>query len=156
MTREHQADTLEEEVLDFTARYWHMDRDELSTSTRLSEDLGMDGDDAFEFFRAFGEEFKVNLDGLHANWKQHFSPEVGAASFGVIAAICVCVTAGFWLGDVLGILPSWGWAIALMGIAFAVYQRWFARKGMLSITVGDLVDSARSGRWTGRTLLRPN
>jgi hypothetical protein len=35
----------------------------------------MDGDDAVEFFEAFGEQFHVDLDRLWKRWPQHFGPE---------------------------------------------------------------------------------
>jgi hypothetical protein len=33
--------------------------------TRLSEDLGVDGDDALEFFENFSQEFQVDLSNFH-------------------------------------------------------------------------------------------
>jgi hypothetical protein len=65
----------------------------------------MDGDDAVEFFEKFAEEFKVDLQDLRAHWDQHFAPE-GSLSFGVMVAIVLCITAGFWLRDAIGILTG--------------------------------------------------
>jgi len=64
-----------------------------------------------------------------------------------MVVLCICGIAGFWLHDLFGLLPSWGWGIALIGAAILIYQRWFTKKTMRPITVGDLVESARSGQW---------
>jgi len=39
------------------------------------QDLGMDGDDAVEFFEAFGQTFSVDLARLWQHWHHHFAPE---------------------------------------------------------------------------------
>jgi hypothetical protein len=107
----------------------------------------MDGEDAVEFFEKFGKEFNVNLDDLHIRWGQHFGPE-GGPSFGVVVVIVLCVTAGFLLRDFIGVLPAWVWGFALIVIAFVLYRHWFGVKTMVPITVSDLIDSVRSGRWS--------
>jgi acyl carrier protein len=145
MAVEPPPDMLEERVQGFTARHLGVKRDKLSTGTRLNQDLGMDGDDAVEFFRAFGAEFKVNLDDLYGRWNQHFGPD-GGPSFGFLIIIVLCITAGFLLRDVFGLFPAWAWGIGLTVLVILAHQLWFARK-KLPITVGDLIDSARSGRW---------
>jgi hypothetical protein len=149
MASECQTDaSLEERVLSFVSQHWPIPkRHKLCVETRIAQDLGMDGDDAVEFFKDFGEKFCVDFADLHIRWDQHFVPE-GGWSFGAMIVLCVCVTAGFWLHDLFGILPAWGWGIALIGAAVLIHQRWFAKDTMLPITVGDLVESARSGRWT--------
>jgi acyl carrier protein len=146
MVIEQQPDILEDRVQAFTAQHFGVKRNKLSTATRLNRDLGMDGDDAVEFFKDFGAAFKVNLDDLHARWDQHFGPE-GGPSFGFLIIVVLCITAGFWLRDRLGLLPAWAWGIALIFAVILAYQFWLSKK-MLPITVGDLVDSARRGRWS--------
>jgi hypothetical protein len=78
-----------------------------SMSTRLAQDLGMARDDAVAFFMEFCEKFKVDLSTLHVRWSQHFSPE-GSGSFGALIVLCLCVIAGFWVQDLIGILHAWG------------------------------------------------
>jgi acyl carrier protein len=135
---------IEERVLDFTAQQRAVKRNRVSTASRLNQDLGMDGDDAVEFFRDFSAEFKVNLDDLYSRWGQHFGPE--GVSFGFLVIVVLGITAGFWLRDLVGILPAWAWGIGLTSVGIVAHQLWFVRK-MVPITVGDLVESARSGRW---------
>jgi len=68
----------------------------------------MDGDDAVEFFREFGEKFTVDLHGLYANWERHFLPEGGSGGLTTIAVICGCITAGFMLKDFVGVSSGLG------------------------------------------------
>jgi hypothetical protein len=146
----HVSDPLEDRILSFIGEHWPAPRrHKLSVNTRLVQDLGMDGDDAVEFFKTFGEEFNVSLDGLHARWHQHFGPEgiPLTYSLGFIVLVWLCFEAGFLFHDRIGVLPAWGWGTALMGIAIFIYHRWFAKDAMLPITVLDLVESARAGLW---------
>ena len=140
--------SLEKNVLTFVRDHCPVLRQhKLSLKTRIAQDLGMDGDDAVEFFADFGKRFDVDFGDLHIRWDEHFAPE-GSGSWGAMAVLCICVIAGFWLHDLFGLLPSWGWGIALIGMAAVIHQCWFAKDTILPITVGDLVEAARSGRWT--------
>lgn len=142
----NQQDTLEERILDFTAQQRAMKRSKISIDSRLNQDLGMDGDDAVDFFRLFSIEFRVDLDDLYTHWDQYFGPE-GGPSFGFLIITVLCITAGFWLRDVTSVLPAWVWGIGLIAIVVVVHRLCFAKK-MVPITVRDLVESSRSGRWS--------
>ena len=50
----------------------------ISLESRLCEDLGMDGDDAWDFFQRFAREFGVDLSTMQ--WRRHFGAE-GVISF---------------------------------------------------------------------------
>lgn len=52
---------IEDEVFDFVAEERGMKREKLKPSDRLLVDLGMDGDDAVEFFEKFENKFEVDL-----------------------------------------------------------------------------------------------
>ena len=139
-------DWAEDRVMRFTVQHLGVRKGRnLTAETRLAQDLGMDGEDAVEFFDAFQRDFGVDLEDLHIHWEQHFDPE-GGFSFTVLAAIVVCITAGFWLRGSIGILPAWAWGLVLIAIAAAICQR-FTKDDRLPITVGDLASSARSGCW---------
>jgi hypothetical protein len=139
-------DDVQERVMRFTAQHWPVrENRKLTSDTRLAQDLGMDGDDAVEFFKKFGDEFKVNLDDLYTRWKQHFGSE-GAPLLASIVVI-LAIVAGFWLRDLFGVLPAWGWGVALIAISLLLYQRW-RRRRTVPITVRDLIETARSGRWS--------
>jgi len=62
-----------DKVVRFVAREARVDPGVLSLSMSLLEDLGIDGDDAIDFFNAFAEEFGVNLSGFDP--KKYFGPE---------------------------------------------------------------------------------
>jgi acyl carrier protein len=64
---------IEDEVFDFVAEQRGMKRDKLKVSDRLLVDLGMDGDDASEFFEAFEKKFEVDLTYLQ---EHHLSSSV--------------------------------------------------------------------------------
>ncbi len=59
-----------------------VDEKKLNRSTRLYEDLKIDGDDAFELLEAFTEKFSVDMSGFKYN--EYFAPEgidlIGAVS----------------------------------------------------------------------------
>ncbi len=143
------TETLEQQVLSFTATRLGVRRSKVTNSARLAQDLGMEGEDAVELFRDFGQRFNVDLHGLYANWERHFSPEVGGPTLAAIAVICGCVTAGFMLKDFVGVLPAWGWGIVLIGMGTAIYQKWFIEKDTrMPVRVNDLIESVRSGKWS--------
>ena len=51
---------------------WHFNR-ELTRADRLSEDLGMDGDDAAEFLQEYSKKFNVDLSAM--NFEEYFAGE---------------------------------------------------------------------------------
>lgn len=139
-------DWAEERVMRFTAQHWPVRKGRsLTPETRLAQDLEMDGDDALEFFDAFQRDFGVDLEDLHMHWDQHFSPE-GTLSLGALVTIVLCITAGFWLHGAIGILPAWGWGLLLIAIAALIHYR-FTKDGRLPVTLGDMAESVRVGRW---------
>ena len=73
----HQA--LDEQLFDrirtHVAKVRCLSVEEVSLDSRLGDDLGMDGDDAVEFFQHYAREFHVDLAGMR--WKRHFGPEAG-------------------------------------------------------------------------------
>lgn len=140
--------TLEERVIDFTASEVGGKGHKVLHETRLAQDLGVDGDDAVEFFEKFSDRFEVDLQDLHFHWDSHFAPEGTQLSLGSMIVLAGCGVAGVAIGEFVGVLPSWAWAILLLGIAFFVYQRWFAEEdSSIPVTVADLIDAARAGRW---------
>jgi len=80
--------------------------------------------------------------------RQHFSPEGSGTPF-AIATMVVCVAAGLRLAEALGIPPAWGWSLLLIVLFFLSYQRWRRSHAKAPITIADLIEAARSERWTG-------
>jgi|GEM_PF-840528 len=121
----------------------------LRESDRLLEDLGLDGDDAVDFFEAYGTTFGVDLDPLHQRWAQHFGPEGFPLSFTLGMVLIAAVAGGLlaftglpkWAVIGLGLAAAFGWLIGL--------RAWPLGRGQVAIpiTVGDLNEAARLGRW---------
>lgn len=58
--------TLEKVKIFITEKYFGFDLDqEIDTSTRLLEDLEIEGDDAVDFFEKFENEFNIDLTSLN-------------------------------------------------------------------------------------------
>ena len=73
---------------------------EITLSTRLVEDGGVDGDDAVELMEAFMEDFHVEMSDFR--FKQHFGPEAGDPLLGVFLGVAITTSlAYFWL------IPLW-------------------------------------------------
>lgn len=70
------------EVISLLILHTNAKREEISPSTRLQHDLGMDGDDAVDFFDQFSRQFNVDIDALKEDWALHFGPERGGRSQG--------------------------------------------------------------------------
>ena len=66
---------LEEDIIAFVVGQTGMKRNSVHLSSRLAQDIGMDGDDAVEFFEKFGEQFHVDLTALSDQWDDHFGGE---------------------------------------------------------------------------------
>ncbi len=66
-------DSLKAKIISFVAEERAESAERVSLTTRLFEDLGLDGDDAVEFFEKYQGEFDVDLSSME--WDRHFGPE---------------------------------------------------------------------------------
>lgn len=123
--------------------------EKLQPGTTLSRDLGMEGDDAVEFFEKFGREFAVDLTDLDRDWKFYFSPEgvpLTTTLLVVIPAVALAVFLERFLPYLHGMV-----ALGISGLLWlAVLVRWskWRYKNSPQISIADLIDSASSGKWT--------
>jgi acyl carrier protein len=140
---------LEERIIEFTAEERGMKREDIELSSGLSDDLGMDGDDAVDFLEKFGKKFSVDLELLWKHWPRHFGPEFSGPSLGAIMLIVACVVLGDLLHRAFHRIPAWAWMIALIVAAVWTYNRFFADRNpdVIPVTVGDLMDAAKAGKW---------
>lgn len=67
--------TTEERIYELVVEESGIPREKLTPDSRLSYDLGLEGDDAVEFFEKLEDEFKVDLSRLTQNWNHYFSAE---------------------------------------------------------------------------------
>src|SRR5689334_7455628 len=85
------------EVIGLLAHERGLPRESLRLSDRLLQDLGMDGDDAVDFFNNLHERFGTDLTQLHQHWSEHFGPEGFSCWNGLViipAAVIGGVVAG--------------------------------------------------------------
>jgi hypothetical protein len=128
-------------VIAFTAHQLGRKPTKVTLEPRLGEDLGVDGDDAAEFFEAFAKDFVVDLSALR--FAYHFGPEGIHLSWGFLALLVI-----IWLSIVTSALMPWRvapWIVGLMALLCYVY--WRKRSSPATIRVLDLVQSAAAGRW---------
>lgn len=116
----------------------------LRGSDRLLQDLGMDGDDAVEFFESVHRQFGTDLSHLYENWSAHFGAEA-APWFWFIA---------IFVGGVVPLSAGaaglqWFWAFSLCSISAAasIWLTWKMGNRLRPITVDDLVAAVEAGRW---------
>ncbi len=144
-------DPLVERVLNFTARHIPSARGRISLDSRLLQDLGLDGEDALEFFEAYDTEFEVDLTLLiKQNWRKHFGPQ-GGVSWIAVAGFFVCYLVAAALERVTAWPPQWIWYLAAI-LVWALVLRFLplypSERELVPITVRDLVDAAKSGVWS--------
>lgn len=139
---------MEQCVVVFTAKELGLKPGRVQPSSRISEDLGADGDDAVEFFRAFERDFDVNLEPLYRGWDRHFRPEGSGPSLGFLVIAGASAFTGDLLHKAVAILPGWAWMISLTGGSLWVWNRFFTQPRCTTpITVHDLVEAATKREW---------
>lgn len=144
-TRDPQSD-----VIDLLADERGLPREKVNLSDRLLQDLGMDGDDAVDFFIGVHERFGTDLTHLHEHWSEHFGPEGFSLKNGLViipAAIIGGLLAGF-----AGLSAFWGFAVtaALLAAWLWAMRRWGPPDRMVPVTVQDVVAAVDAGKWPSR------
>lgn len=153
--RVHRTMDIEETVLRSVSRERGIKFAKLNLSDRLKVDLGMDGDDAVEFFEKFAAEFNVDCSELQDCWDSYFAPEAVAWPPATIPALMIG-------SAVIGVLMAiffpgpYGWAgfFLLLGICLATLFAWAQFNTMRErrnptspqITIAQLVDAATTKR----------
>lgn len=85
------------EIIELVADQSGVPREKIHLSDRLLQDIGMDGDDAVDFFNSVHERFGTDLTHLHEHWSEHFGPEGVSCWIGLViipAAIIGGLAAG--------------------------------------------------------------
>lgn len=67
-----------QEIVDFVCDLTNCSKSEITVGTSLARDLGMEGDDAEEFFCQFEDKFSVDMSNF--KFHDHFSDEPNAFS----------------------------------------------------------------------------
>jgi acyl carrier protein len=138
------------EIIDRLARERGLPREKIRLSDRLLQDIGLDGDDAVNFFVSLQDRFGTDLTQLREHWSEHFRSErtlIWAAVVPIPSFIVAVLVAGFTGSKV------WGGAagLALAAIVAGIMLRRPAADTMVPITVEDVVAAAEAGTWTKET-----
>lgn len=138
------------EVINLVAHERGLPRDKLKLSDRLLHDLGMDGDDAVDFFDNVHQRFGTDLTHLHEHWSEHFGPE-GFSCWNGLVIIPAAVIGGAVAG-MTGLSTFWGFVItvALLAAALWAMRRWGPSDRTVPITVGEVVAAVGAGAWPRR------
>ena len=135
------------QVIELLADERGLSPEKLQLSDRLLQDLGMDGDDAVDFFNGLHERFGTDLTHLQEHWSEHFGPE-GFSCWNALVIMPAAVI-GVVVADVAGLSTFWGVAltIALLAAWLWVERRWGPPDKMVPITVQEVVAAVVTGMW---------
>jgi hypothetical protein len=139
---------IEDRVYALVSEQTGTDRTKLCPDSTLSHDLGIEGDDAVEFFEHFGQEFGIDMTQLGVDWHRYFSPEgIGLGTL-VIAGVPALLGA-FYVNlkfPRLGLLTI----ILMFVVWWLILYCWTRLRGPRGsqISIQDLIDCVRVGKWT--------
>ena len=142
-----ETDSIKAEVLRLVVEQTGVVPDKVHPSSRLLHDLGMDGDDAVDFFNSVHERFGTDLTSLHEHWREHFGPE-GFSCWNGLVIIPAAVIGGV-VAAVGGLSTFWGVGItaALLAAWLWVMRRWGPTDRMVPVTVEQVVAAVEAGAW---------
>lgn len=122
---------------------------ELKLDDRLLHDLGMDGDDAAEFFDRVHKQFGTDMSALDERWSKHFNDE-GIAPVGAgLMWVALAAGVGALGAEVASLSPLWG-GLVFAAVAFGgrlAWTRWGPPDPMIAITVREVVAAVEAGAW---------
>jgi acyl carrier protein len=140
----------ESEIKNILANERGLSPEKIQLSDRLLQDLGMDGDDAVDFFKGLHERFGTDLTHLHERWSEHFGPEGFSCWAGL--AIMPAAIIGGGVAAVAGLSTFWGVAliIALLTMSLWAIRRWGPRDKRVPVTISEVVAAVEVGAWPRR------
>ena len=131
------------EVIDLVADERGLPREKVHLSDRLLQDLGMDGDDAVDFFISVHERFGTDLADLQEHWTEHFGPEGFSWLNGLV--IIPAALIGGVVGGLVGPSKFWSYAVGFtIAVALLAAWLWVMRRlgppdRMVPVTVQEVV-----------------
>jgi acyl carrier protein len=143
-------DTITSRVIALLADETGVKPEKISLTSALNENLGMEGDDAVEFFQRFQKEFALDLRLLWDDWDYYFLLEglpVRTSIFLTLPVVLAAVLLDKFLPHIpFGLSLVFGfifWFTALLA-----WERYFRKPSEPQITVQDLIDCAKTGVWS--------
>ena len=142
------------EVVDLLAHERGLPREKVELSDRLLQDLGMDGDDAVDFFISVHERFGTDLADLQEHWTEHFGPEGFSWLNGLV--IIPAALIGGVVGGLVGPSKFWSYAVRFtIAVALLAAWLWVMRRlgppdRMVPVTVQEVVAAVEAGAWPSR------
>jgi hypothetical protein len=139
--------TVQGEVLKLVVEQTGVISQKVLLSSRLLQDLGMDGDDAVEFFNSVQNRFGTDLTHLHERWSEHFGPE-GISCWNGLVIIPAAITGGLAAG-IAELSSYWGFTISVSLIVAWHFgmRRWGPPDRSVAIEVGEVVAAIEAGAW---------
>ena len=132
--------------MDLLHRRFAIDRLRLRPDARLLTDLGVDGDDAVEFFKEIQRRHGTDLTTLRQGWARYFGRE-GIAP-GMLAACFATAVAALLFTHWLKLPLGAGLVLAVLLLGGLVALRGTSGpKADLDISVAEVVDAILMGRW---------
>lgn len=134
----------DEKIFELLAVEHGIKRGRITGRSRLQNDLGMDGDDAVEFFAAIERDFGTDLSRLYARWSKHFGPEGITLSQGLNSAVSGGLGASaalfFDVPDFWAVIP----VVGAIGLGMWCQNR---LRPMTAITVDEVIAAVKAGAW---------
>lgn len=129
----------------------HLACGEIPPGARLLHDLGLDGDDAWEFMEEFAQRFTVDL--RRFPFTRYFHDEgqlIASVNWSTLPSLPLAVGCAVWFRGV----PIWAWLLIGVAVNGVVVALWRARvpkrlrhADKLPLTMDDLVRAAGAGQW---------
>lgn len=143
-------DAVASEVVEMLAKERGLSPAKIEPSSRLLQDLGMDGDDAVDFFISLQKRFGTDFSALREQWSDHFGPE-GISCWNGLVIIPAAVIGGGAAG-LLGVGVAGGIAITVALLAFWIWAMkiWGPPDRMQPITVAQMIAAVEAGAWPRR------
>ncbi len=130
---------ISKKVKEFISSYGYASLEDLSDETRIEDDLGITGDDAYDFMEDYQNEFEVDLTGFQ--FDKHFGPETSFDPRVLILFALLIIIFGF-LGWENGLIPF---------VIVIISARWYFQKknGASSnvLKIKHLIKAAAEKQW---------
>lgn len=137
---------IEREIVEMVIQETGAHHTQVKLETRLLHDLGMDGDDAVEFFEAIHERYGTDISALDTQWHLYFGGEAGClAGISIVPGMLIGGALGLWLG-----WPVWATAIlaGVIGIALIVpIAKLQGPPKQKPVTVAAVAAAVEAGAW---------